>query len=388
LFLRGNKLFGDPGSYGESLVPPWPSVAAGAIRSRMLADANINLTDFAAGKVTHPTLGTPEKPGAFTVLAFHLARRMADGSAEALIQPPADLVISEGEGGKPNEIKLLKPTPPASGLLASSPFTALAILAEATRSKPMSGYWLTQAGWQKYMAGQTPHIDDLIHISQLWRIDHRVGVGLNSETRSAADGKLFSVQAVAMTQCGHPIGIKISKDKNGKVQEESVISDYSVGFIAVVMGAMPPKEGTLRLGGDGRAAALQSIKSHLPAPDYEAIARAGRCRLVLSTPGIFSEGWKLPGMTAEGIFQIGEIKARVTCASVARAEIISGWDLATQQPKTAQRAVPAGSVYWLEDLNATAQALRKLAEQGLWQPAGEDAQRQAEGFNRFFLAAY
>ena len=24
LVLRGNKLFGDPGSYGESLVPPWP----------------------------------------------------------------------------------------------------------------------------------------------------------------------------------------------------------------------------------------------------------------------------------------------------------------------------------------------------------------------------
>jgi CRISPR-associated protein Cmr3 len=37
LMLRGNKLFGDPGSYGESLVPPWPSVAAGAIRSAVLA---------------------------------------------------------------------------------------------------------------------------------------------------------------------------------------------------------------------------------------------------------------------------------------------------------------------------------------------------------------
>lgn len=34
LFLRGNKLFGDPGSYGASLVPPWPSVAAGALLYR------------------------------------------------------------------------------------------------------------------------------------------------------------------------------------------------------------------------------------------------------------------------------------------------------------------------------------------------------------------
>jgi len=29
LFLRGNKLFGDPGSFGESLVPPWPSGGGG-----------------------------------------------------------------------------------------------------------------------------------------------------------------------------------------------------------------------------------------------------------------------------------------------------------------------------------------------------------------------
>ncbi len=28
LLLRGNKLFGDPGSHGEALIPPWPSVAA------------------------------------------------------------------------------------------------------------------------------------------------------------------------------------------------------------------------------------------------------------------------------------------------------------------------------------------------------------------------
>ena len=59
LFLRGNKLFGDPGSHGESLVPPWPSVAAGALRSRMLADERVDLAAFARDDVDHPTLGTP-----------------------------------------------------------------------------------------------------------------------------------------------------------------------------------------------------------------------------------------------------------------------------------------------------------------------------------------
>ena len=77
LVLRGNKLFGDPGSYGESLVPPWPSVAAGAIRSAILARDGDPFA-FAKEQWKHPTLGTPSEPGPFTITAFHLARRQGD----------------------------------------------------------------------------------------------------------------------------------------------------------------------------------------------------------------------------------------------------------------------------------------------------------------------
>jgi hypothetical protein len=91
LFLRGNKLFGDPGSFGEAIVPPWPSVAVGALRSRMLVDAKADLSNPESWP---EGLGTPEKPGSFGVMAFHLARRFADGRVECLIAPPADLVIT------------------------------------------------------------------------------------------------------------------------------------------------------------------------------------------------------------------------------------------------------------------------------------------------------
>jgi CRISPR-associated protein Cmr3 len=84
LFLRGNKLFGDPGSYGEALIPPWPSAAAGALRSRLLADAGVDLAAFARGDIDHPELGTSRRPGPFTVTAFHLARRATDGVVEPL----------------------------------------------------------------------------------------------------------------------------------------------------------------------------------------------------------------------------------------------------------------------------------------------------------------
>jgi CRISPR-associated protein Cmr3 len=78
---------------------------------------------------------------------------------------------------------------------------------------------------------------------------------------------------------------------------------------------------------------------------------------------------------------------------VPRFDTVSGWDLARWQPKPALRAAPAGSVYWLDELDTTPEAFRKLAATGLWAESGEDAKpesasRRAEGFNRFWLAAW
>ena len=43
---------------------------------------------------------------------------------------------------------------------------------------------------------------------------------------------------------------------------------------------------------------------------------------------------------------------------------------------------------WLDELDATPDALRKLAETGLWREPGDVAARRAEGFNRIAIAAY
>ncbi len=365
LFLRGNKLFGDPGSFGEALIPPWPSVAAGAIRSRMLADAGIDLAAFARGEVQHAELGTPQAPGPFTVIAFHLARRWGKDAVEILRLPPADLIITEDHNGVPGS-KALAPTPPAPGLTSSAPLPLLPVLAETERRKPAAGYWLTQSGWAKYLAGHTLTGADLLKSSALWRIDPRVGVGLNPETRSVAEGRLFSVQAVAM-QAG-------------------------VGFLAAVTGAVPPSTGMLRLGGDGRAATIRPATVTLPEPDYLAIVRARRCRLILTTPGLFSSGWLPTGIQQQSDgshrFALHGVKGRLACSAVPRAEVVSGWDLARWQPKPAEHAAPVGSVYWLDELEATPDALRKLADQGLWGEPCENPQRRAEGFNRFTFALY
>jgi len=379
LYLRGNKLFGDAGSFGEALVPPWPSVAAGALRSRMLVDAKADPTNPVSWP---PVLGTPEKPASFTVQAFHLARRFADRRVECLIAPPADLVITRADDNL--RVRRLVPTRVPGDLSSSFELPLVPVLAEAERAKPASGYWLTQAAWQAYLEGKTPQPHQLLSSSLLWALDTRVGVGLEASTRIVADGRLFTMQAVALTQRGR------------KIKDERV-ADFDVGFVASVAGAEVPTSGLVRLGGDGRGAALHPVNGLLPEVDLQRILDARRCRIVLTTPGLFADGWLPTGAKPEERredgavrFALAGVSGWLVCAAVPRFEVVSGWDLSRWQPKPALRAAPAGSVYWLElDESVTHEALCELTERGLWsEEEFEQNPRRAEGFNRFVFALW
>ena len=379
LYLRGNKLFGEPGSYGESMIPPWPSVAAGAIRSALLARRGHDFSEYARGRITDDAeLGTPAKPGTFSLIDFQLAHRLENGIVERLYPLPADLSIVLTAADAP-EVRQIRPGAPADGLQSSSSTLQLAILPESSRGKPESGYWLPERQWAKYLRGERPESSKLKKSADSWAIDERVGVGLDPETRRAADGQLFTVQAIAM-----------HKSESGKSGSERA----DMGFVAGITGVSHeqiPHEMMLRFGGDGRGA--RAAKAELPEvePDYEAIVNAGRARIVLTSPGIFSGGWEPNGCAREGgalMFHLGGVRGRLVCAAVPRAEVVSGFDLAARRPKPAQRVAPAGSVYWLDELEASVNDLRKLAERGLWSDPVENEIRRIEGFNRFNFAAW
>jgi CRISPR-associated protein Cmr3 len=367
LTLRGNRLFGDPGSWGESVMPPPPTVAAGALRSHLLARDGVDLAAFARGAASHPTVGSRDKPGSFTLAAFQIARRRADGRVEPLYPVPADLVIS-GKG-EARRIERLLPTRIDPLVEGSAVLPQWPVLAETDeRRKPETGLWLTGEGLRAWMAGKPIHaVRHVVATDSLWKTEARVGVGLDAARRRADDGKLFSLQAVSFTA--------------------------GVGFAVQVQGAPLPAS-MLRFGGDGRGARLEPAAVDWPESDWEAIVQSRRARLLLTSPGIFERGWLPTGAgepsCSEGaIFELAGVRGRIVAAAVPRAQVVSGFDLARWQPKPAQRAAPAGSVYWLEDLDATPEALRKLAERGLWTEAQyNDDLRRAEGFNRVALAQW
>ncbi len=378
LFLRGNRLFGDAGSFGESLIPPWPSVAAGALRSAFLAQQGIDPVQFTRGEHKVSELGTAEDPGSFALKAFHLARNKgshAGNELEPLFQLPADVVIQKSKNDK-IQVKLIRPCKMPEGIACSAATPLLPVLPENERSKSEYGFWLNLQGWKRYLAGKTINCEHLVPSAHLWQLEMRVGIGLEKERRRALEGALFSTQGVVLHKY---------------VPHASDHRQYDVGFLIETVGAEFSESFPLRFGGDGRAAICRSVRFQFPEPDYQEMIRIRCCRMVLTSPGIFSDGWLPTGTvrTETGLhFELQGVRANLTCAVVPRAETISGFDIVKKMPKPAQRAAPCGSVYWLENLEATPRALAHLVREGLWSDPAEHPTRRTEGFNRLIFAAY
>jgi CRISPR-associated protein Cmr3 len=338
LYLRGNKSFGAAGDHGESLMPPWPSLAAGAIRSRLMAEGE-----------------TLESLAPFRLTRFGLARQTNDGEVEALWPLPADVFVTQDDSSTPPKLSnpaYLRPTAPPAGIASSHALPLLPALCAAKPGKPVNGLWLNGPGIAAWLAGQPIRPAHLLRSSELWQTDPRLGIALDPTTRRAADKKIYTTETVALRK--------------------------KVGFIASSSGHQRRlADGDLvRLGGDGRAAKVSRVSAALPLTDWARIEREGRFRLILTSPGIFPAGWQPAGVPGD-----------LLAASVSRAETISGWDLLTGKPKPAQRIAPTGSVYWYacRDKLADLAPLKFLVDNGL--PI-DDPTRRAEGFNHCHVAPW
>lgn len=372
LFFRGNLSFGEAGEHGTGTMPPQPSVMAGALRSAILGAHPEALHQFTReGRCQDPhlaqCLGTPQKPGTFRLRALHLARRR-QGQYEPLHPLPADLVRLES-GLYP----LIPQSPDPGMILGPQPLPKTALLHCPRTEKPRGGGYLTPEGWRAHLRGEIPEASrHVVEDGELHRTDPRLGIGLDPRARTAREGLIYTTDGHALTSEG-PDGT-------------------ATGFLVGVDGAdaFLEREGLLRLGGDGRAAGFGPVDFEPEAPPLEAIARNRRFRLILDTPGLFAGGHLPQAIQQQGDqhWLHGEgFSARLTCCAHGRPGIISGWDLQQWCPKPARRVVPAGAVYWFEDLQGDPEALAAWVADGLARDPACSEARRAEGYNQATLAA-
>jgi CRISPR-associated protein Cmr3 len=374
LFLRGNRLFGQPGDHAEALVPPWPSVFSGALRTRMMVDHGIPFDALlGSGTPTHAlaeVLGTVDAPGTFRLSLLAMAGNSGTPgvAVEPLLPAPADVVVT-GE-----DVRLVKPVDPSNtGAILAAGTGHLAVLRASSAGKAEGGVWITAAGLAAYVQDRVPDRSTLVDPKKdLWDTETRLGIAVDSRTRTAEEGKLYTSEVVTLRS--------------------------GVAFLVGVNGAGRhlPDAGLLRLGGDGRGA---SIAPWRPGPvlPWAHVLTGPRFRIVTLTPCISPDGSMLCGLRKEGDvwrLRFRGLVARLLAASVGRPQVVSGWDLARGQPKTAERAIPGGSVFWFEREGGDPAVLRALIDGGIWplledrrQPLGSDLlQRRAEGFGKVLLA--
>ena len=391
LMIRGNKSFGGDGEHGEAVMPPWPSLFAGAFRSALLGKDAGQLTSFAhasepLGGALGEVLGSRDEPGSFAINWLSLATFVAsaptrgkgssaDGSSRdaeageptAIVPLPADLAAFD-DPHVPSLVAL-QPTRPPAGSLANGDLPLVAHLRLARQIKPQAGHWLDGAGLTAHLCGELPA--RTLRTAELFKRETRLGIALDTGARTAADGALYTSEAIAL---GDGVGFLVGCEGGGGGQLASA--------------------GHLRLGGDGKGARYRCLPFTPPVVAQDEISANRRFRIILATPGMFAGGWLPERITrcGPGDYRLAGdgFSARLACAAVPRFETISGWDLARQQPKTAQRVAPAGSVYWFDEFVGDVGKLAEWVASGLWRdnPDRSDRQRRAEGFNRAWLGLW
>ncbi|RRD04532.1 type III-B CRISPR module-associated protein Cmr3 [Arachnia propionica] len=292
------------------LLPP-PSVVAGLIRT---AHGTEQGWDW-----SRP--GVPEQARGISI-GFHGLRVCRGDTTTFLLPAPADAVVHRD--GETLRTAKLTPLTLADGEGSDLP-PGLALLADDSTGKPEPGHdlwaWPDVLNWLKghvVVPAVQPHPP----------VDERVQVAIDPTRRAVAEGMLFTVEFRAW--------------EHGSSTEDLIQFE-------LVVDASEHPTGIAHLGGETRPVVLSPSEGDLPQPDaelWEALTRATTLRCVLTTPAVFTNGWRPQWLLSDS--PLAAAGPRLVAAAVGAPMALSGWDHETRGPKPARRLAPAGSVHFIQ----------------------------------------
>jgi CRISPR-associated protein Cmr3 len=345
--------------YLRSLFPPRPSTLYGAVRTRRLLDGGVDLTKLNKESWSErvnglePELGPWGGFGNLEIRGPWLVR-----NREPLAPAPADLgVVLAGGEEIPRIEKVVRFHPLTSKERRWSHPLNLLTSREAGGDEPDSaaGDWfLTPAGLQAWRRGGVPEPADFIHRKTLWKDEPRTGVGLEAGRRTHAEGLLYTFGFIRLER------------------------DVALGFEA--RETELDAGGAVRLGGEGRTAALEA-GAPFHGDGAEAAARFSLCFLTpsLSETGGYPPGFAYDKDNREVRGELAERPCRLVAAALPRFTFVGGWDLATGAPKPLRRAIPPGSVFLFETLDGGAMPLLEIDGHCFSDYPGEHLKEQGFG---------
>ncbi len=328
LFRDGRPFDAGSAHRAESMFPPSPIVMQGAIRSHQLVLKNVGLTDTA--KITDTVGESLTFEGDLRLKGLQLtgpflARRKSDGNIERLYPMPADAYHQKSGG-----IKSAAPQKRNSELVCGNPSLLLTPGSDAGKPDD-SPRWLTEEDLIKYFEGESV---DGVRADQLFEKENRFGIG-RSEQWVVKQGMLYEAEFV-----------RLRKGTGLLVDIEGYDDD---GW----------ESGLMQLGGENRAAHYSTV-NQIDLPKQPAVLpKFFKIYFVTSTyfkAGVEPVSWDT--------FFGGEVK--IATIAIRGYETIGGFNWAktekdkdnkdyfeTEKPhRPSRRYVPAGSVYYFENIKA------------------------------------
>lgn len=327
LFFRDGKPFNKDGdNWVNSLFPPAPSVFYGALRSTYFAE---NISQFTkANKHDDPTKNLKIK-GVFMQVG------------ETVYFPlPLDLVKNKDEKEGVFPLVLHE-----NSLVSNCPTEMVLRPPNDSRVENIEEGLLDDISLSSYLSGNNQELP-FRRLSEFITHEPRVGIGLNDTTGIVREGLLYRAGMIRPEASFFLSGKGPNSSKTRKLK---ILLDYE--------GLSLPFRGLMKVGGESKAMAYEHCEDEGIQGlniDWSRI-KGKRFKVYLATPAKFANGW-LPGWINDKRTLTGTYKGtllKLLTAAIGRYVPIGGFDMKEKQPKPMLRAVPAGSVYYFEVLDAS-----------------------------------
>lgn len=336
MFRDGRPFDAGAGHAAESVFPPTPTPFIGALRAVMFRrkgalPGRVGERDEVLGGVDD--LGTLRGRGPL------LARRTPQG-LEPFFPVPITLLIRK-------DLPPLSFLPLRDAIMTVGDRKLHPLWAHGAGETPADQF-VSGSQLLTYLAGGSPA---MAPGSDLYLKEDRVGIALEQGQKKAAEGMLYVARIHRLVDMpARPHGaIPSSPEDEGGFLFDLTTDPKGDGPIESLL----DRSGLIALGGERRPASYSAVDATdlksspldtVLSPEEAATritANSGppwRVLACLVTPGLFPLGW-LPGLPDE---------TTLMAAAVGKPRPVGGWDLVRRAPRTMRRAVPAGSVYFLE----------------------------------------
>lgn len=374
LIARDSRPF-QAGSRARTLPWPYPSVITGSLRTllgKQLAEANPAQAAFQPDVVE-------------ALKQIQCSGPWAMQNQQLFFAMPQDLVFYEDDAGQ-TKIMKLEPVPFSEGAGALMPHPELWPMHVTQDVKPTSKgqfcsaellyRWLSKAETSIQFADK-----DFI---QALQVDERIHVKIDPTKQRAEDSHLFVTSGLVFPDVKAP-QIKPGEETSETAEPMSLLMQAHA-YNSELQNLIDKLNHWHPVGGERRLSRIQketvSIDLSCPPKLKQALEQAKGLRMFLTTPGIFTHGWRPEWLNQnlEGTIPGTEIQVRLRGACLGRYQPISGWSLekGRRGPKAIRRMVPAGSVYFFEVLNGKPEI---LADKWLQHHIGDTAQDNLDGFS-------